>query len=228
MRKVKIYRSSLRFPPTNHTATLDLAELLTNTRDLSLFESTLLQLYILRRWKQSLCFFVLESLFQIAQLLLVFFHVSFFRSPFLLLPLLFLLSWNLAFQVLELKRKGCGFFSDFGNLFDVLTFSLAVLYFSVAIPSDPSLTTKYTLLTLLSLSQGVRAFTLFSLFQSTRTLLRIILEVVKDMVPFIFFVLASTLLISLLFTSSTPDDALSNRTFSHYLRQVLRLEFGDF
>ena len=48
------------------------------------------------------------------------------------------------------------------------------------------------------------------------------------MIPFLLFVLATTVTFSLLFTSATPDDALSNRTYSDFLLHVYLLDFGDF
>ena len=74
----------------------------------------------------------------------------------------------------------------------------------------------------------MKAFQIFSLFKSTRVLLRIVIEIVKDMIPFMLFVLATTFTISLLFTSAAPDAALTDNTFSDYLLHVYRLDFGDF
>ena len=42
------------------------------------------------------------------------------------------------------------------------------------------------------------------------------------------FVLATTITVSLLFTSATPDESLSNATYFDYLMHVYRLDFGDF
>ena len=74
----------------------------------------------------------------------------------------------------------------------------------------------------------MKAFQIFSLFKSTRVLLRIVIEIVKDMIPFMLFVLATTFTVSLLFTSATPDAALTDNTFSDFLLHVYRLDFGDF
>ena len=84
------------------------------------------------------------------------------------------------------------------------------------------------LLTLLSFFQSVKAFHIFSIFKSTRVLLRIVIEIVKDMIPFMIFVIATTITVSLLFTSATPDAALKDVTYTQYLLHVYRLDFGDF
>ncbi len=59
-------------------------------------------------------------------------------------------------------------------------------------------------------------------------LLRILLEIMSDMVPFMLFVLASTLLLALLFTAATPSGELHDRVYSNLLMEVFRLDFGDF
>ena len=89
-------------------------------------------------------------------------------------------------------------------------------------------TNKTIFLTLLSLFQSLKAFQIFSLLKSTRVLLRIVIEIVKDMIPFMLFVLASTIAVSLLFTSATTDGALTTVTYTDFLMHVYRLDFGDF
>lgn len=64
--------------------------------------------------------------------------------------------------------------------------------------------------------------------KSTRVLLRIVIEIIKDMIPFFLFVLVTTLVISLLFTSATTRDNLEDRTYSNLLLHVFLLDFGDF
>ena len=48
------------------------------------------------------------------------------------------------------------------------------------------------------------------------------------MIPFMVFILASTFIVTLLFTTATPDAALTNMTYLNYLIHVYRLDFGDF
>ena len=64
--------------------------------------------------------------------------------------------------------------------------------------------------------------------KSTRVLLRIVIEIVKDMIPFMLFVVATTIAVTLLFTSAKPQDSLNDETFTDYLMHVYRLDFGDF
>ena len=87
---------------------------------------------------------------------------------------------------------------------------------------------RTVLLTLVSFFQSVKVFQIFSLFKSTRVLLRIVIEIVRDMIPFMLFVLVTTVTVSLLFTSATPDGALAGATYPDFLLHVYLLDFGDF
>ena len=48
------------------------------------------------------------------------------------------------------------------------------------------------------------------------------------MIPFMVFVLVTTLTVSLIYTAATPDESLTNQTYTDYLLHVYRLDFGDF
>ena len=227
-REIKIYRSGLRLPPSNHIMTLRLTEHLSSTQDLSIFETKLIQVYLQKRWEDSLWFFALDHALLLTGLLLLFVHSAYVRSPFLIAPVLLIQLWNFAIESIEIRNKGCrAYFSDFWNYFDVLRFAFAFTYFGAAMAAS-SESAKTVLLTLLSFFQSVKAFHIFSLFKSTRVLLRIVIEIIKDMIPFMLFVLATTLTVSLLFASATPEPALSAATFTGFLMHVYRLDFGDF
>lgn len=102
-----------------------------------------------------------------------------------------------------MKAKKSNYFKDLWNLFDLLRFLFTFVYLGVAFANSPSQMTKSVILTILAFSQSVKAFSIFSLFKGTRVLLRIVIEIVKDMVPFFIFVFTTTLIISLLFTTAT-------------------------
>ena len=74
----------------------------------------------------------------------------------------------------------------------------------------------------------MKALQMFSVFKSSRVLLRIVIEMIKDMAAFMLFMLATTLTVSLIFTAAIPDDSLTNATYSDYLFHVYLLDFGDF
>ena len=153
-------------------------EHLYNTQDLSIFETKLIQIYLLMRWRQSLWFFILYNTFILAGLFDLFLYAAFFRTPFALLPLLLFQLGNLVIEAIEIRNKGCAtYLRDFWNYFDILRFVLSFTYFGVIMaergsrPSPSEDGTKPVLLTLLSFFQSVKAFHIFSLFKNTRVLL---------------------------------------------------------
>lgn len=69
---------------------------------------------------------------------------------------------------------------------------------------------------------------LLFLLKSTRVLLRIVLETIKDMQAFFLFVMASTFALALLFTAATPKTQLHDRMFTDLLMEAFLIDFGDF
>lgn len=127
-----------------------------------------------------------------------------------------------------MSQKRWHYFSDFWNWFDLLRFVLCFLYFAVAVSAPDNALLNHLFLTLLSLFHSLKTFSIFSLFKSTRVLLRIVIEIVKDMIPFFLFVFATNLVVALLFTSSTPFEELTLSTYPQFLMHVFLLDFGDF
>ena len=116
-------------------------------------------------------------------------------------------------------------------MFDILRFTLTLVFIWTVFYGAFSPSTRTTLFTTLCLVQSVKAFTIFSLFKITRLLLRIVIEIVKDMVPFLLFVLATTLVMALLFLASTLEDdasSMSGGGYSSSLMSAFELNFGEF
>ena len=139
--------------------------------------------------------------------------------------------WTFVVEMVELRSRGCGYCRDFWNLFDILRFALTLVFIWTVFYGAFSPSTRTTLFTTLCLVQSVKAFTIFSLFKITRLLLRIVIEIVKDMVPFLLFVLATTLVMALLFLASTLEDdasSMSGGGYSSSLMSAFELNFGEF
>ena len=118
--------------------------------------------------------------------------------------------------------------ADFWNWFDILRFFCCLVYFALAVIDSSPEQLKLLFLTLLGLFQSLKAFSIFSLFKSTRVLLRIVIEIVKDMIPFILFLVATNLVISLLFTSASPRERFTGWRYPQLLMHIFLLDFGDF
>lgn len=84
------------------------------------------------------------------------------------------------------------------------------------------------MLTFLNLFYAFKAFSIFALHKSTRVLLRGIIEIVRDSIPFIVICMAATFLFALLYTSALTSSALKSDTYFLELFHVFKLIFGDF
>ena len=114
--------------------TRKLTKHLSNTKDLSIFETKLIKLYLQKRWEESVWFFALDYLFFLIGLFILFLHSAFWRTPFSIIPLLLIQLWNLTIELIEMKNKGCrAYFSDFWNYIDILRFAFAFSYFGAAV-----------------------------------------------------------------------------------------------
>ena len=128
---------------------------------------------------------------------------------------------SLVIEVIELSYKKCSYFLELWNWIDCFFILMTLLYFSAKVLSDAD---QWSLLTLLNFSAALKTLRLLSLFKSTRVVLRILLEIMKDMLPFLVICVFATLWVTLLFSSSSP----SSSNYFDNLGQVFKLEFGDF
>ena len=158
----------------------------------------------------------------------LFLHVAFFRDPFILIPLLVVNLWNMWIETVEMRNLKCVYFLDLWNYADILRFLLGFVYFGVALSPYTSQTLRTILLTFLCVFQSAKGFQMFSFFKATRVLTRIIIEIIKDMIPFLIFILLTTFSVSQIYTAATPDDSLTDWTYVEYMMHVYRLDFGDF
>lgn len=69
---------------------------------------------------------------------IIFVHAVFYRSPYIIIPLLVLQIFNGMIECSELTKKKCRYFHNFWNIFDVLRIVLAFVYFGFAITESSS------------------------------------------------------------------------------------------
>ena len=220
-------RSAFRFPPSKDPASLELAGRLSRTEDLALFETKLIQIFIAKRWLASRWFFILESVLLLVGLVFLFLHASFFRNAYILVPLLLIQLWSFMTEIIDFSRRKCGYFTDFWNWFDLSRMIFSLVHF-VLVLANAEAPIRTVTLTLLSLTHCVKVFSVFSLFKATRVLVRIVIEIVKDMGAFLLFVFTMTVTFSLLFTSAIEFEDLEHSSFPSNMLHVFLLDFGDF
>ena len=229
---LEIYRSAFRLPPSRHPATLEMATLLYGTRELAVFETNVLKIFIQERWEQARVYYVVNAGLLLISLGILFVHSSWIREGFEAVALLVVLAliqvWMLFVEVVEMLHKRGSYFGEFWNWFDLSRIFLTFIYLGIGLSEKYSEEVKSDLLTLLNLFQALRTFHVFFLFKGTRVLLRIVIEIINDMSAFFVFVAMSTLLLALLFTSATLESELESLTFSRRLLEIFLLDFGYF
>lgn len=223
-----IYRSAFKVPPSNHPSTHEMSILLYETKDLEVFEAPLMQIFIRERWKGARNYFYCNAILFMISLILLFWHSAFYRDWLILVPLAIIQIWMLLVEVLEMMDKKCGYFMEFWNWFDLSRILLTFVYCAIVAIGSVNQEVQSDFLTMLNLFQTLRTFYIFFIFASMRVLLRIIIEIVKDMSSFFVFVTLSTLLLGMLFTSCIHEDHLTDYTYETLLYQAFLLNFGYF
>jgi hypothetical protein len=118
---------------------------------------------------------------------------------------------------------GKSYFTDMWNLLDISRIFSIFLYCIEVYVWNNEEYNKYLLCVIIILSWG-RFISVFRIFSSTRYLIRIIIEVIKDMIPFMFILSTGTLAISLLFyeIEGNKKDMIS------CILQSYRIAYGDY
>lgn len=136
--------------------------------------------------------------------------------------------WTLTIEVIEIRYERSRYFLDFWNWFDFLRFAFTIIYFAVDATNSLSPERESQVLTFLNLFYAFKTFSIFALHKSTRVLLRGIIEIIKDSIPFLVLCVAATFLFALLYTSALPSPSLKPNTYFQQLYHVFKLDFGDF
>ena len=132
----------------------------------------------------------------------LFLHSAYFRINALLIPMLILAVKNIVIESLQLAGNSKRYIKNIWNWFDILRILFTFAYFVISYIDSISDDDKSTILTMLNLVYSFKLFSLFSLHKKTRVLLRIVIEILIDMIPFLLFCIVATILLALMFTSS--------------------------
>ena len=109
------------------------------------------------------------------------------------------------------------------NYIDLARGLVLIIVFIQVVGNYNWFTHIFTLLTLLS---WIRGLTLFRLFATTRYMVNLLVEVLKDMLGFIVILLYSTFAFAMMYMGMVED--ISDRDFSYELTMSYRVNLGDF
>ena len=101
-------------------------------------------------------------------------------------------AYFILFEFLQVYLKGLVYFADFWNVFDLLRIVMLFIYISALLTIEDNTNSFIAyFLTALNLFSWFRALSFLRLFTRTRVLIHLIVEVLKDMVPFMIVLLGA-------------------------------------
>ncbi|OMJ84807.1 hypothetical protein SteCoe_13994 [Stentor coeruleus] len=198
---------------------LDFLESLLNCSNTEIFKTQFIQTILYEKWKNVRIIMYLNSLLFVFYLIsLSLFIIT--RDP---LYLIIALVWNILTFIYEVIQMGINFikyWKDFWNYIDMSRAGLFYVYFCLEItkPSTTSIKSENTqteifdtqdiytwILVLVTILSWIRGITLFSLSSSTRYMVSLLGEVLKDIISFavvVFYSILSFALIKMAFPTS--------------------------
>ena len=131
-------------------------------------------------------------------------------------------------EIIEIKVTKIYYCTDFWNWFDLLRLIGTVFYFVIVLTDTFGERTQLFFLTAVNAFQSFKLVSIFTLFRATRVLVRSLVNILKDMIPFLLFCTAAIAFFSLMYTSTVIENDLDNFTYQAFLLHVFELSFGGF
>ncbi|CDW81032.1 (myosin heavy-chain) kinase [Stylonychia lemnae] len=130
----------------------------------------------------------------------------------------------MCFEILQIYLNQLKYLSDFWNLFDFFRVLFLVIFIFKAFCQEEWYKSQsmLQLLSALNFLSWVRALSFLRLIQKTRIFIRLLEQVIYDMIPFMIVLIGAVLGISLSF------EVLNNISLVDALKHNYRLTFGDF
>jgi WD40 repeat protein len=203
---------------------IKLLKSLINCEDSEVFRTPLAQAILLYKWRQVSRVYIFMTCIYSFYILVLVLYICSIIDPFY--SIIFFLVQNIFFGIMEFMQMladGKSYFTDMWNLLDISRIFSIFLYCIEVYVWNNEEYNKYLLCVIIILSWG-RFISVFRIFSSTRYLIRIIIEVIKDMIPFMFILSTGTLAISLLFyeIEGNKKDMIS------CILQSYRIAYGDY
>ncbi|CDW80324.1 wd-40 repeat protein [Stylonychia lemnae] len=143
------------------------------------------------------------------------------------ISLYFLIAFGIyfmGFEILQIFLNKMSYLGDFWNLFDFFRVLLLIFFIYNAFKYEDwnKSSTMLQLFGTLNFLSWVRALSFLRLFQKTRIFIRLLVEVIYDMIPFLIVLIGAVLGISLSY------EVINDISMLEALKHNYRLTFGDF
>ena len=203
---IEFRRSLCRFHiGVGSNESLKMLNSITDCYNSELFKSQMLKALLLYKWRQTFKLLIIETcVYSVSMASLLYYILSNPRSEcYLVLIFLILIS---TFNLLQNLTKGYESFRKFfGSPWNVLDSARIMLTYFYTINQLLYQDPQYIGLELLTLLYCIKAIGYFRIFNKYRYLLRVILEIIKDMIPFFLILFTSTIAFAILLRVSQKD-----------------------
>ena len=184
---------------------LKLLNSITDCHNPELFRTQLLKAFLLFKWRQNFLVLVFDTFFySVGLAILTFFIVSPNKNN-QTGCLIVLLILNLCSSVKEANKAYHSLYKFVRNAWNLFDFCRIVMSFYYILNHFFIGNTDYSGLTIVTLCYWIRAVGYFRLFNKYRYLLRVIMEIIKDMIPFFLILFTSTIAFAILLCVSQND-----------------------
>jgi hypothetical protein len=207
------------------TESMRFVKSLRESEDAEVFRTALIQSILTLKWQQVRLILVIQALIYIIYTIFLILQVW-----NLLPPLVFILVFSLLniyftiTEVLQALSEIKDYLQEIWNSIDLLRILLTYIYiFTQIMEHSRNSIFVHLLQSLIIFLCWVRLIAYFRMFKRTRYLIRVIVEVVMDMIPFVMIFVTGTIAISLIFYSVSD-----NTNFAHSFAHTYRLNYGDF
>ena len=189
--------------------------------DPKIFRTSIVQEYLQFKWSKIKPLIYIVGLTYVLYLVLLGLHIVIFLDsrPFLAL-LIFVHLLLLAFEVLQIATDFTEYWFRAWNVLDQLR-SISFSYYAI-MAWQGDYNTDILLATLIfSWARGIACF---RMFDETRYMVRLIIQVIVDITTFFFILFYATLAFAFVFYMRNP----TAKSFPMYLTMAYRLDLGDF
>jgi WD40 repeat protein len=196
---------------------LRLLNSITDCYNSELFRSQMLKAFLLFKWRQNFFLLIIETIIYCISLgLLVFYILSKdkLEMNFVLIILMIFNTYNVLQNLTKCSDSILKFFKSPWNLLDLSRIVLSYYYTIKQLAMHDS---SHTGLELLTLFYCLKAVGYFRIFNKYRYLLRVILEIIKDMTPFFLILFTSTLAFAILLRVSESELTFFNSFINVYM-----------
>jgi WD40 repeat protein len=217
-KSVKFYQSGVRVScDVGGSDSIQYLENLLKTGNNEIFRSRFVEALLMEKWKEIRWFAELYAALYLSYLVVLALFTLKNENGFIVVMVVQNVLLAL-YEVYQLGVTRVDYFKDTLNLVDLARFLIFIVYFSLGAQVRQ-------LLFFLNMASWFRGISHFRVFTSTRYLVNLLIEVVKDICPFLILLFYFTLGFTFMMLSLQENQSYSNFT---QISETYLLNFGDF